>query len=396
MNSAPKVYCGHAGLRLRNIAGLKPASDISSFFENYNYFYVHKGRTAIRLACQILDLGPNKEILAPSYNCGSEIDALISSGTAVTLYRIDRTASIDIQDLESKITNQTKAVYVTHYFGFPQPIEHIKSICVKNNLYLIEDCALTLFSCHKNTMMGTAGDIAIFSLPKTLPVPDGGILLINNAAFQKKRFSLTQPKYSDIFIYTLPLLKAALVRWLSLHSPLNRLHRLYGTKTQSNDKEGDISNYNERADMPRSYYYNDGYDKKDMSFVTQRLIKTFEISEIRELRRRNFAILGNMFKRCDGVEPLYKELPVNVCPLNFPLLVEKRDTLVKKLNHKNIDAGAWWRGYHKTLPWSEFPDACYLKNNLMTLPVHQDILEEALRYMATRVKDLTCKRPFSS
>jgi perosamine synthetase len=385
--SARKAYCGPAGLELRNIIGIKTRDTIYSCFEGSNVIYVHKGRTAIKIACEFLGIGPDSEVLAPSYNCGSEIDALLSSGTAVILYRVDRGASIDDADLESRITNRTKAIYVTHYFGFPHSLENIKKICTKNNLYLIEDCALALFSRHNNKMIGTTGNIAIFSLPKTLSVPDGGVLLINNIAKQETPLSLSQPKMLNIFLDTLPLLKAGLQRRFAFHQELKRLYEIYTKKGRLDCRENDGPNMQVRNDIPQSYYYIDQYNNKDMSLFTKHLIKTFDPNEVKEKRRRNYKALSSILGRNPGIAPLYKELPDQTCPLNFPIIVDNRDAIVQKLSKKQIDARSWWCGYHNRLKWSEFPDACYLKDKIMTLPVHQSISDNAIEYMAECIED---------
>jgi perosamine synthetase len=386
-----KVYCGPAVLRLRNIVSIKKRRTFDSYFEKNKVVYVHRGRTAIRLACDLLDVGANSMILAPSYNCGSEIDALMSSGASVILYKIDKTASIDIKDLERKITNRTKAVYVTHYFGFPHSLENIKKLCKENNLYLIEDCALALFSWHNNRMVGTTGDIAIFSLPKTLPVPDGGILLISKNVAEGKAFSLSEPERLEIFIATIPWVKAALMRRVSLNRALNRLSKICANIKKSDCRDNDRISSQERNDMPEGYYYIDQYSNKDMSSFTRRIIKTFEPNEIKEKRRRNYKLLDAMLEGNPDMAPLYKELPDEVCPLYFPLFVEERDAMVEKLNQQQIDARAWWRGFHKSLPWSEFPDACYLKDKIVALPVHQDLSETAFEYMAKCIKKCSRK-----
>lgn len=387
-DSVSIAYCGPPGLGLRNLVGIRAKGNLYSYFEGKNVIYVHKGRTAIKIACDILGLGKNSEVLAPSYNCGSEIDPLLSSGALVVLYRVDKNAAIDIEDLERKITDRTKAIYITHYFGFPHPLEEIKKICVKNNLYLMEDCALALFSWHDNAMMGTMGDIGIFSLPKSLPVPDGGLLLINNAALLGPPLSLSRPKWADIFVATLPSIKATMIRWLSSYSVFNQIYNRYAT-----NKNLDGGNHAKLAiqaqdDMPQSYYYNHKYSNKIMSSFTQCLIKTYRPRDIVLKRRHNYRTLDSLLKNHPGLSPLYNELPDQVCPLCYPLLVEDRDAMAKELSRQSIDARGWWRGFHKMLPWAEFPEASFLKKHLLTLPVHQDLSEAALEYMARCFKQL--------
>ncbi|MBP2687727.1 MAG: hypothetical protein H6Q81_2632, partial [Deltaproteobacteria bacterium] len=69
------------------------------------------------------------EILAPSYNCGTEIDALLAGGFKVVLYGIDRAGRIDPGELEARLSERTRGVYVIHYFGFPQPLAEIRDWC---------------------------------------------------------------------------------------------------------------------------------------------------------------------------------------------------------------------------------------------------------------------------
>lgn len=102
------------------IAALKRSRRIPRWeqFEEAGIVTTYLGRVAVMRMCRELGLGKGDEILAPSYNCGSEIDPLIVSGATVTLYRVDREAQIDVQDIMARATTRTRAVYVTHYFGW--------------------------------------------------------------------------------------------------------------------------------------------------------------------------------------------------------------------------------------------------------------------------------------
>ena len=108
--------------------------------------------------------------------------------------------------LENKITRQTRAVLIIHYFGFPQPIHKIREICNKKDVLLIEDCAHALFSSHGEEAIGSEGDLAIFSLRKTLPLPEGGGLLINNPELEKPP-ELSPPSFISSWTKTLDLVK---------------------------------------------------------------------------------------------------------------------------------------------------------------------------------------------
>src|SRR5439155_6559464 len=53
--------------------------------------------------------------------------------------------------------------------------------CEAHRLRLIEDCALSLFSRENGTWLGSVGDLALFSVYKTLPLPHGGFLVTKAA-----------------------------------------------------------------------------------------------------------------------------------------------------------------------------------------------------------------------
>jgi dTDP-4-amino-4,6-dideoxygalactose transaminase len=333
-------------------------------------------------------LGPDNEVLAPSYNCGSEIDALLSSGASVVLYRIDRSSSVDLNYLEKRITNRTKAVYVTHFFGFPQSTMEIKEICVRRGLHLIEDCALALFSNSGREILGTTGDISIFSLPKTLPVPDGGILLVNNSNLLGRPLNFSHPGHVKILIAALPGLKSGFLRWLSVRTPLYPLCKSLFERNHVGSIHSNVEDSLFKPDIPTSYYYDEKLSEKKISFLTKHMLKSFNTEHVIARRRKNFSTLLALLSQCGNVELLFKQLPNGVCPLSFPIIFENRDQMRSRLSERGIDAGAWWKGYHRSLPWNDFPDACFLKDHVLTLPVHQDLDERAVDYIAKTVGEV--------
>jgi dTDP-4-amino-4,6-dideoxygalactose transaminase len=90
--------------------------------------------------------------------------------------------AVDKEDLERETGDGLKALFIIHYWGFPQDISWILDYCKDRNIILIEDCAHALYSKFQDRLLGTAGGVSIYSLPKTLAVPNGGILLINRNA----------------------------------------------------------------------------------------------------------------------------------------------------------------------------------------------------------------------
>jgi len=99
------------------------------------------------------------------------------AGHKLTFYRIADDFSADLDDVEERIGEDASALFVIHYFGFPQRLGPIKALCDRHGLKLIEDCALSLFSRDEEGPLGRVGDLALYSVYKTLPVPHGGFVV---------------------------------------------------------------------------------------------------------------------------------------------------------------------------------------------------------------------------
>lgn len=124
---------------------------------------------------------------------GNEIlcDPVVHFGALAALYwnciprfcDVDRdTYCMDPASLEANITENTKAVIVTHLWGLPARIEEIRDICRKHKLFLIEDCAHAVGTRWKGRHVGTFGEIGMFSFQefKQLSTGDGCMNTVND------------------------------------------------------------------------------------------------------------------------------------------------------------------------------------------------------------------------
>lgn len=236
--------------------------------------------------------------------------------------------------------------------------------------------------------LGTIGDISVFNFPKTLPVPDGGLLMINNPDLILDDRFLRKPPALKVLREMLPLLKRYVLRRASGLSIFPLLWSLLkGTRKVS---AGSFCNV-DYPGVPQSYYYDENISKTRISIPTKRMLKSFEPVMIVNRRRSNFQKYLDLLTNIKDVKPLYPKLPQGVCPLYFPLIVDNRRRVCRELNMLSIDAFAFWAGYHRDLPWSEYPDACFLKDHLLVLPVHQQLNERHIEYIALYLKQILRK-----
>jgi len=375
-------YCGPAGLSIKSLLGRIASKNVFTWFAGSRIYYTHKARVAIRQACNLSGLDNGGAILVPSYNCGSEIDPILKSGCKPLLYRINKNALVDISDLEAKITSRTKAVYVTDFFGFSPDIEDIRKLCDLKKLVLIEDCALSLFSSHDSRKLGTFGDIAIFSFPKTLPVPDGGALVINNQALASTPWNLRRPHWAPVLEKLMPLSKASVLRSLARSTGKSTIIKIFAGRSAA--KRAEMDDYTIQK-MPENYFYDENISNTAISNLTRHMLSNFSPQDIIQLRRKNYLTYLAALKNTDRIEPLHRELPPGVCPLAFPVIVPERNRTYAKLTAELIAVAPWWAGYHPDLPWDKYPDARFLKDNILALPVHQQLNTEDILFIADRL-----------
>src|SRR5437660_4971939 len=152
----------------------------------YRYF----ARNAVWDAVQLLKLS-GRSVLMPAYHHGVELETLLAAGVKPVFFRVDPQMRCDFDEARAR-AKDVAAVYVIHYAGFPQNMAAARALANELGVPLVEDCALALLSADGEKPLGSFGDISIFCLYKTIPVPNGGALLARGEAARGLR-ELPQP-----------------------------------------------------------------------------------------------------------------------------------------------------------------------------------------------------------
>ena len=161
---------------------------------------VNSGTAALNLALSLFDL-KNKEVLIPSLTFVSTAHAVILNGAKPIFVDVNsETLCLDEKQIQNSITKNTKAIIPVHFAGFPCNLTAIRSICKKNNLYLIEDAAHAIGSTFNNKKIGAHGDAVCFSFHpvKNLAMPTGGAITINHKNHKKFRKQLESRRWCGI------------------------------------------------------------------------------------------------------------------------------------------------------------------------------------------------------
>jgi len=364
-------------------------SKLHEWFESTDreVVFTYQARYALGLICRLLPIGPGDEVLVPAYNCGAEIDPYVKAGAKIVLYRVDSALKLDLEDVMHRTTRSTRIVHVTHYFGWPQEIKALAEWCRKKEIFLVEDCAQALFSQGPGNSIGQTGDAAVYSFVKSLPVPDGAALLIRKGLYPKTGKLLKSPNPSKVFRNCLPLIKKWFMGRNLTWQRYNFTRRLL---TKSWLGQDTAHGTQDRPKMLKSNYFDISKADWSISRLSKGFLSKVDRRKVVQKRSANYEFLYKSLRNIQGVEMVPGQLFKNVSPLSFPFLVEDRDTWYKALSDKGILV-LGWPGYYPGLNWEEFPEACRLKDNLITLPVHQELDAYHMDYIAECVRSVSEK-----
>jgi selenocysteine lyase/cysteine desulfurase len=315
-------------------------------------------------------LGGGGTVLMPAYHHGVEVEAVRATGARVAFYNVDHRMRIDLDDLSTKmLLPDVKVIYVTHYAGFAQPIRDVRNLCDQLGLPLFEDCALALLSHDVDGRpLGSTGDASVFCLYKALPVPHGGLLL----APRVPRSPRVSPPLFSTLHHAAGLMLAGLERrGGALGGAVRDLVRRAGHAT-----------LDEVAEMVRTGTQHLGARDLELgaSRLVTRLIPRFDLDMVVVRRRRNFRRLAEQLR--ERVEVVGDPLPPGACPLFLPIRVQDKHELLRRLHARGIEAIDFWSHGDPACDLDEFPEVAALRREILELPIHQSLDDEAVDFVA--------------
>jgi len=351
----------------------------------------HRGRTAIWQGIHRLGLGPGDRVLAPAYACGAEIEVLLQAGLDISYYRIEPDLSPDMAHLEELCEAPARALLVIHYFGYPQPIRALAQFAEAQELLLIEDNTHGLYSTdEENTPLGSLGDMSVFSFPKTLPLPDGGGLVLNrtpqtNGASWRARGPSIQSQTTKL----VDMLKADMMirfprtgAWVKariVERPTGR----NGAET-ADDCGVDAGAF---PSTPEEMQMKVKQARWRMSSVAKLLAHHVDHDSVIETRRRNFQLLDDALRDRNGNRPLLGKLPTGCCPWIYPLWEEDPEGFVRFLAARGVGSFRFWLADHPAIPLAKFSFERRLKRHVVVLPLHQGLSETTMIEVADLVNE---------
>ena len=186
----------------------KYVQDFENKFSNYigsQYCVaVNNGTSALHAALLALDIKPGDEVLVPSFSFFATCESVSLTGATPVFVDSDyQNFNLDLEDLESKINSNTKAIICVHLYGQSCDMNKLKEITNKYNLYLIEDAAQAHGAEYNGKRLGSIGDVGCFSFYPTKnlgAIGDGGALVTSSNKLAEKIRLLREYGWKERYI----------------------------------------------------------------------------------------------------------------------------------------------------------------------------------------------------
>ncbi len=333
---------------------------------------LYKGREAIKLALELLQLPSGSKIGITGFTCYVVYQAVVDSGLTPEFIDIGKD-DLDFSEKELQKHKDLKAVIIQNTLGSPCNIERISKYCQSNKIILIEDLAHSVGIKYKNGReAGTVGDLTAlsFSQDKMVDAVSGGALIIRNKkyspAIDKIEFNNLPagnrirdrfyPKFTYLIrsTYTIGIGKA-------IHAILKKLKLL---SQPIPDSKGILYH-----DLPNWYCG---------------LIKYQYANFERNLDHRK------------KIADIYKSIVINGLSglIRFPILVKSRKELVGYLKQHNVFVSDIWydapiapkRYLKNTSYYGQCKNSEFVSERILNLPTHINISESEARRVAGLIK----------
>jgi UDP-4-amino-4,6-dideoxy-N-acetyl-beta-L-altrosamine transaminase len=311
---------------------------------------VNSGTAALHLATYAINIQKDDEVIVPAISFVASANCVLYQSGKPVFCDIDPdTMCIDINKIESLITNKTKAILFVDMCGQPCNFDEIKKIADKYHLLTIHDAAHSIGATYKEKKVGLYADITCFSFHpvKNITTCEGGMMVTNNEDYYKRALSF----------------------------------RTHGISRDFKERDKTNSHYYEMQDLGFNYRIPD-------------ILCALGIEQLKRLdkfveRRNEIANKYNeLFKNHkDILVPLtnnyYSAYHIYIIKLNLENLSKDRDTIFKELKNNGIGVNVHYmpiylHPYYQSLGYKKglCPIAEYIYDRILTIPIFPLLTDE--------------------
>lgn len=152
-------------------------------------FACSSGTAAIHAAVSAINPNPGDEIITSAITDMGAITPILYQTAVPVFADVDPIAgNLTAETIAAAISVRTRAIIVTHLFGYPADMQAICALAKERGIPVIEDCAQAYGSTINGQHVGTFGDIGCFSLQqgKHITTGEGGMVTTNDEALARR------------------------------------------------------------------------------------------------------------------------------------------------------------------------------------------------------------------
>lgn len=324
-------------------------------------------RDALFLVFTAFGAAPGTPVWCPSFHCGMEVRAAAEAGFTPRFYRLRDDLNVHEDHLAQCLDHAPGPVLLIHYFGFAQPgAARIAALCRAKGVPLVEDCSHAFLSRCGGRPIGSDGTAATFSLYKTFGTSDGGAL-----RFDRAIKPLDSPRV------------AWSAQWGSIHRrwrdrpPMARAEETIRGRFERRKETAWRRIFEDRWQSPR------GISKSSLA-----LIERYDPAKIVARRRRNYERLDALLCDSPGYQPVASSLPGESCPLYLPIFICNRTDVFVNLFAARVEPFIFGMFHHPAMTVENFPESRRMRDEILCLPIHQDLDDADIDRVASLVTPL--------
>jgi len=233
------------------------------------------GHLALMIAIRAMDFPKGSEIITSPFSFSSTTHAIVDNGLVPVFCDInDVDYTIDVDKIESLITDKTVAIVPVHVYGHICDVDKIDKIAKKHNLKVIYDAAHVFGVKYKGKSIASYGDISMFSFhaTKVFNTIEGGALVYNDSSLKDKieklkNFGINGPEKVELVGINAKMNEFAAAMGICnlrhINEEIEKRRKVYNRYVERLGNIDGITISNEQKDVTANYaYFPVIFDKK--------------------------------------------------------------------------------------------------------------------------------------
>jgi len=346
-----------------------------------------KGRVALYAILRAMGIKEGDEVIMPGYTCVMAVNPIIYLGAKPVFVDIDpKTYNMDPNQVEAKISAQTRLIIAQHTYGIPADMDAILDISRRKGIRVMEDCCLSIGSTIRGKKTGTFGEAAYFSFQWNKPYTSGlgGMALTCNEEIGQRIGELWERETCEPSSKQINLLRLQLMVYRSLIYP--KTTALAQETFRTLNKWGLVVGSSQSSEMTpkmESDFFKRMSDMQARAGLRQLSQLDDNLAHRRKMRRLYDELVAQHGWEGPMISP--DADPVLV---RYPLRVADKAKALQRASAHFVELGSWFEcplhpietdmsayGYHEGM----CPEADKASREVVNLPCHMRASESTAR-----------------